>query len=211
MYLCSQHRLFVQTCWAKCAYPHSISFPLVLYGISLVTISKQSFSLSISKTHYILRALSSFLSFSFSLQLPLSFLRHVILSVVLPSSCSFSSPRVHYLYKLSLSQSVSHCHILSGLPRVFNFSTCACVCSAGTFFAASRVSPFKEEQQSNNVSLFFHSHPSLFSSFQRINPCNCSSHPLGRVLVPLSFILSCMSFLSPVSSSGCVSFFQTTA
>lgn len=45
---------------------------------------------------------------------------------------------------------------------------------------------------------------SLFPSFQRINPFICSSHPLGRVVVPSSFILSFMSFLSPVLAAAVV-------
>lgn len=51
---------------ASVLIPHFISFPLVLSGVSPVTISKQSSSLGehLQDTHSILRARSAFLSFS---------------------------------------------------------------------------------------------------------------------------------------------------
>lgn len=61
-----------------------------------------------------------------------------------PPSCFFLAPLLpgaHCLGKLAPSQSVGHCYIC---PGGFNFGACARVCSAGTFFAASRVSPFKK-------------------------------------------------------------------
>lgn len=120
-------------------------------------------------THYILRALSTFLSASFSPSLPVF--------LILSSSCSFSSLRFIILINSPVSQSVGHCPILSGLLGVFNFSACACVCvcSAGTFFVVSRVSPFKKN---SNQTMFLSS--SVFIPL---------SSPLSRGLTHLFVLL----------------------
>lgn len=116
-----------------------------------------------------------------SLLLPVSFLTCSFLSCV-SFFLSFFLPRVHYLHKLSLSQSVGHCHILSGLPRVFNFSACACVCSAGTFFAASRVSPFKKNSN----------HTMFLSSSTLIPLSSRLSRGLTHLLVLLILCDTCL-------------------
>lgn len=125
-------------------------------------------------THYILRAPSC---------LPVS-----------PLSFFFPPPRVHYLHKLSLS--LGRRHILSGRPGVFNFTACACVCSAGTFFVAFESVTFLRRTAIKQRFPFLpaSAHPSLFSSFQRISHYICSSRPCGCSPCLLSS-LSCPSFL----------------
>lgn len=119
---------------------------------------------------------------------------------------------VHYLHQLSVSvcRSLSH---PQWSPKSISFHhVCLCLlygdilCSVKsvTFLRSTAIKQCLSLPPPSSLSL------SLSSSIQRINPFICSCHPLGRVLVPSSFILSFMSFLSPVLAAAvCVIFSKT--